>query len=192
MQESHLGFMLGNIIFLIAIIMTLRTVIEEKRSLLATIVLAGMGFVFSLKAQNNNVGSVYGIIGNVIYALFLFSAVMTLTRRLIIEKNIQVDTIKGGICVYFLIGFLWKILYSIIFMFDNFAFVYRSTNCCQQSLFQYYSFTVLTTLGFGDIIPRNPWAVNLTLLEAVTGQMFIAIFIARLIGLYIAREMRKE
>ena len=52
----------------------------------------------------------------------------------------------------------------------------------------YLSFVTLTTLGYGDITPVSQTARMLTTLEAIVGQLFIAIFIARLIGLYIAQR----
>jgi voltage-gated potassium channel len=58
------------------------------------------------------------------------------------------------------------------------------------SHFSYYSFVTLTTLGYGDITPLTPVARSLSLLEAITGQLYIAILIARLVGIHIAQSMK--
>lgn len=50
---------------------------------------------------------------------------------------------------------------------------------------RYFSFATLTTLGFGDILPRTPVARVLATLEAVTGQIYLTVLIARLVGLHI-------
>jgi hypothetical protein len=55
-------------------------------------------------------------------------------------------------------------------------------------LLQYYSFTTLLTVGFGDISPLSAVARNLSILEGVTGQMYLAILIARLVGMQAARS----
>ena len=55
----------------------------------------------------------------------------------------------------------------------------------QASILLYFSFVTLTTLGFGDITPLTSAARSLCWLEAVVGQMFIAILVARLVGLQI-------
>ncbi|MEA5499040.1 potassium channel family protein [Limnoraphis robusta Tam1] len=55
----------------------------------------------------------------------------------------------------------------------------------------YYSFTTLTTLGYGDIVPKNYKVMMFSNLEAIIGQMYSAIVLARLVGLYTAEEMSK-
>ena len=52
----------------------------------------------------------------------------------------------------------------------------------------HFSFTTLTTLGYGDIIPKGDLALILTNLEAIAGQMYSTIFIAILVGGYLARR----
>ncbi|WP_420422025.1 potassium channel family protein [Simkania sp.] len=56
----------------------------------------------------------------------------------------------------------------------------------------YYSFVTLTTLGYGDIIPLFPGAKFLSIIEAITGQLYIATVIARLLGLYLSHKTRAE
>lgn len=58
--------------------------------------------------------------------------------------------------------------------------------------FMYYSFVTLTTLGYGDITPVSPAAKSFSFIEAVTGQIYIAVLIARLVGLHIAHSMSKD
>ena len=60
------------------------------------------------------------------------------------------------------------------------------------SLFIYYSFVTITTLGYGDISPITAPANSFSFLEAVTGQLYLAILIARLVGIHIAQSMSRE
>lgn len=60
------------------------------------------------------------------------------------------------------------------------------------SFYTYYSFVTLTTLGFGDINPVAPPAQAFSYLEAVAGQIYQAVLIARLVGLHIARSNRRQ
>jgi hypothetical protein len=54
--------------------------------------------------------------------------------------------------------------------------------------FIYFSFVTLTTLGYGDITPSQTWVSTLNYLEAVIGQLYVAIVIARLVSLYLAKR----
>jgi voltage-gated potassium channel Kch len=50
---------------------------------------------------------------------------------------------------------------------------------------RYFSFSTLTTVGYGDIVPRSNAARTLAELEAITGQIYLAVLVARLVGLHI-------
>ena len=53
---------------------------------------------------------------------------------------------------------------------------------------EYYSFVTLATLGYGDIVPRSEAARGLAIMEAVAGQLYLAVLIARLVSLYVLGE----
>ena len=52
----------------------------------------------------------------------------------------------------------------------------------------YYSFVTMTTLGYGDIVPVSSAARGLATLQAVVGQLYLAVLVARLVGLYVAES----
>jgi len=52
----------------------------------------------------------------------------------------------------------------------------------------YFSFVTLTTLGYGDITPLAPTARSLAMIEAVAGPMFVAVFLARLVGVRTGKD----
>ena len=60
------------------------------------------------------------------------------------------------------------------------------------SVFMYYSLVTLTTLGYGDITPVTPLARNLAAFEAAMGQLYIAILVARLVGLHIVHSGQED
>ena len=51
----------------------------------------------------------------------------------------------------------------------------------------YFSFTTLTTLGYGDVAPRSDVARMLAILEALIGQIYLVVIVARLVGSYMRR-----
>lgn len=125
-----------------------------------------------------------------LYAVFFFLAITILITKISSKKVITADTIKGGISVYFLLGLFWAILYMILVTFDPNAI----TNITKESASfdcYYYSFTTLTTLGYGDIAPVAKYAKILAVMEAVVGPVYLSIFVAQLIGLNIAQKMKR-
>ena len=90
---------------------------------------------------------------------------------------------------FFLIGIVWALLYSIVGTLDPQAFSHSGDTIDLFDSIFYFSFTTLTTLGYGDITPISDLARTLANLEAVVGTMYPAIYIARLVSLYTAQEM---
>ena len=64
--------------------------------------------------------------------------------------------------------------------------------CAEPHLFFRFSFSVRATIGFGDMFPVNKWAMVLACFEGVTGQLFLAIFIARLVSLHAMGRVEKN
>lgn len=107
------------------------------------------------------------------------------------------NRICGAVCVYILIGFCFAMLHIMIILANPKA--YKDTLITNQSaispnelrarsrypIFVYFSFCTLTTVGYGDIIPVSRLARSLSWVEAVTGQLYLAILVARLVGLHI-------
>ncbi len=56
----------------------------------------------------------------------------------------------------------------------------------------YFSFSTLTTLGYGDIVPVSPLARMLTSVEAITGQLYLTVLVARLVGLHITESLSQR
>jgi hypothetical protein len=52
----------------------------------------------------------------------------------------------------------------------------------------YFSLVCITTMGYGDIVPVAPLARSLSVIEGVFGQLYLAVMIARLVGLHISRD----
>lgn len=106
-------------------------------------------------------------------------------RRIISEKRVDTDILCGAVAVYLLLGVAWAISFEVFVSLDPDAFTGLSTNAIERSnQLLYFSFTTLTTLGYGDIVPANPllriWAVA----EAVCGVIYLAILVARFVSIY--------
>jgi Na+/H+-dicarboxylate symporter len=108
------------------------------------------------------------------------------------EREITQDTIYGAICGYLLLALCWALVFSLIETMVPGSFAVLVTPAGDQervaSLMFYYSFTSLTTLGYGDIVPISPVTRSFSTLEAVMGQLYLTVLVARLVGLHISRR----
>lgn len=191
-QMASFPFPVSALVFLLAIVLTLKSVTIKPAVFWVQVALSATAFVLTILVQRDVLSENYGVIASTIYAVFMAGAICVLLKRLITEKQIKVDTIKGGICIYFLIGFLWAMIYMVIYALDPSSFSSLMGNGATiYHELSYYSFTVLTTLGFGDITSENLLVRNLSTLEAIVGQIFLAVFVARLMGLYLAKELQE-
>jgi hypothetical protein len=91
--------------------------------------------------------------------------------------------ILGAIAVYLLLGLAWAEAYSAVALVVPGAFNPVGSQLADPQRWLYYSFVTLTTVGYGDITPVGPLARSLAILEALTGQLYPAILLARLVAL---------
>lgn len=192
-QLMGMSFPLDALLFLITIVLMLRALLTKRRWLVLSIAAAVVAFFITIMAGSgeDRLDVPLLVVGCLLYIGLLSACIYTMLSNLIGERQIHKDTLIGGVCVYFLIGHVWSLLYIMIHALDPQAFVSHHTNPLKFADFQYYSFTVLSTLGYGDIVPINPLARSLGSLEVITGQLFLAIFIARLMGLYLSQERER-
>ncbi len=121
----------------------------------------------------------------VIYFCLLLAVVAAQVFR---SGPVTVHRICGAVVVYLLLGVMWAFLYQLLVFLDPGAFQFPGsifidqTEMVRQAL-TYFSFVTLTTVGFGDITPVHPAAKLLVMYEALIGQLYPAIILARLVSL---------
>lgn len=104
-------------------------------------------------------------------------------RQVFRPGPITLHRIVGSAAGYILIGIAWGELYRLLCALAPGALAASSGAALDRSHYLYYSIVTLTTVGYGDITPLHPLARSLAMLEALTGQLFPAILIARLVSL---------
>ncbi len=115
---------------------------------------------------------------------FLFSGIVfTIVSILLIlqiarTKEINLEVVIEAISGYLLIGIIATILNSIILIFNPDAI----SNIQDIGDTIYFSFITLTTIGYGEIIPISPMARNISLITGITGQLYLTIIIAVIVG----------
>jgi CDP-diglyceride synthetase len=98
------------------------------------------------------------------------------------------DRIFGAIVLYLLIGLVWAFVYAVVDLFSPRSFAGRSDTSPDPADWVYFSFVTLTTVGYGDITPVSRVVRALSILEALVGQLYPAVIIARLVSLEFVRD----
>lgn len=115
----------------------------------------------------------------------LFLIVAALTRFIVEAKMVDGRVLITAITIYILLASMFTPLYGIIELLSPRSFIDNGLGQpVQWQQLGYYSMITLTTVGYGDIIPVNAWARTLAALEGMTGVLYIAILMGRLVGIY--------
>lgn len=119
------------------------------------------------------------------WLLTSFVIIWVVARAVFEEGRITYHRILGAILLYLTIGFLFVALYTLIGAFSPGSF--QGLSVTERDMLPsdlvYFSFTTLTTVGYGDIVPVHPLARGLSNAEAIIGQLYPATLLARLVSL---------
>jgi hypothetical protein len=118
-------------------------------------------------------------------------------RAVILQKEVTRETISMSISVYLLIGITYGLLYFVLYQLQPGAFSFGGSPVAISSaedlqrilpVLIYFSLTTLSTIGFGDITPTTLRSRYAAVSEGITGQFYLAILVARLVGIYMSRS----
>jgi len=117
--------------------------------------------------------------------LIVSITIVELFREIFKTKIIDSHIISSAISIYVLVGIFWYLLFMFLLMIDPDSFYIRNYNPEMVSIDMiYFSFTTLTTLGYGDITPVSYTAKMWSITEAMMGVMFLAVMISRVVSLF--------
>ncbi len=109
------------------------------------------------------------------------------------EHEVTSNVISASIVVYLLIAIMWTFIYSVLESIHPGSFAIGNSQIeVGRRLYIYYSFVTITTLGYGDITPITDLANSFSFLEAVIGQIYLVVLVARLVGIHIAQSMDRK
>lgn len=180
----------GNFLFSLLLVSGVAAVRREKPWIFHLVAAIALGsliarwlarFVFPEDFEKWNAAS--DIVAMATFALVVLGKVLrpgTITRH----------RLEGAVAVYLLIGLLWANAYEWVWLVHPGAFTGSGLEG-GGGWWTYYSFVTLTTMGYGDITPLHPIARSLAGAQALTGQLYLAILISRLVALEVsARGMK--
>lgn len=179
--------------FVAFLIVALWAVSRDRRVLMTALVLGvptivGQFGIFAAPTRVVLVGT------GALALLFLSFTTIVILLAVLRPGKVTGDKLAGAICVYLMLGLTFAIAFSVLEATRPGAFLLPAELSGPELghggeyVFIYFSFSTLTTLGYGDIVPVAAFARTLTWVEAATGQLYLAILIARLVGLHLVHR----
>jgi len=186
LEGYQYSYLVLNTLSTIVIIAGVYASSANKRSVVILLILALPWFIsewFFLKSPNT------------VFVSFFFFLYVTLTLfdMLIKTRDVTQNTLYGAVCVYLILGLLWASIYGLVNELIPGSIFKGSLLSGQITTNEviYFSYTTLTTLGYGDITSMSPVGRIMSALEAIIGQLFIAFMVARLIGIYSSKSINR-
>ena len=180
------------LLFTAAALLALRnsSVSRTMLRLIIGVAIVGTTVMFGLSVSPATGATGTGI-ANLWTGLVLLFAVVVIMRRVLSFSTVSEQSIYGALSAYLIIGLMFAAFYAAIWHLGGQAFFAQGQPATTQT-FQYFSFTTLTTLGYGDFTALHNGARAIAILEALTGQIFLATLVARLVAAYRAPDGRQR
>lgn len=189
--ERVLGVGIIDVLLFITLIAGALTTTMDRRQVVVVGLLAAISAIARIAwLLHGTNATLYMFLGftSTFYATIAFVLVKTLFRT---TGRITMDTIYCAVSVYLLLGLLWTLAYTILELTAPGSFTFGGSQTefdPQFERFLGFSFTTLTTLGYGNIAPATPQADAMSTLEAIIGQIYLAIVIARLVAIQVGQH----
>ncbi len=153
----------------------------------ACTIAASVAFVISVGAAM--AGGRAGGIPALISAVLLSAAFVAIVRRLVGHERVTSQTLLGAMCCYVLFGLIYTFIYAALSRLDPHPFL-TPGGSHSLSDFLFFSFTTLTTTGYGNLVPATGLGRALAMLEALSGQLYLVTVVARLVALWMPAVRR--
>ena len=188
-ENSRAGAFLGGVTSLLTLTGAIFVVRTKRWTLWVAMALALATVAASARAF---LGGVRGdwIVEATFSAFYTFMAVAVFIE-VIRTRRVTSDTMYGAVCVYLLVGMAFGSLYDLIETIHPGSFQINVDTALPAEIrwrtLIFYSFMTLTTIGLGDVTPTTVQTQSLTSIEGVIGVLYLAVLIARIIGIYARR-----
>jgi len=165
-----------------------------------------LGWILATLAAAERIVSIFvqsgtlNLVGSVSWLLFVLFVTLSELRSVLKQREVTGETICMAVSVYLLMGFSWAYLYAIMVQrhpesFSGIVVANHGSQTSIHSIFPilgYFSLTTLSTIGFGDITPVSLQARYAAVAEGITGQFYLAVLVARLVGMQMSRPAGQQ
>jgi len=159
--------------------------VEERHHLVLACCVAFLIVTLHLMAVYQHTTTLFVMYQSALMVFYIFTIVElyhVIIRSSVVDRNI----VFAALSIYLLLGVAYANAYSLIYAFQPGAFAFTHQLLQDQLINHndliYYSFTTLTTVGYGDIVPTTYHARSVVILEEITGVLYLAVLVARLVA----------
>jgi len=191
LRDGFFGLMILNILTSAILISSAYAVSGHPKTLRVSLVLLVPAFIASWSTAF--VSELWPMaVSRILILAFVGYIMYVMAMDILSEKNVTRDTIFGSACVYMLLGFAFTDIYMLFLIIEPQSFgqvidiAPVGSEVKISSDLSYFSFVTLTTLGYGDVTPKTGMVQGLATLEAMLGQFYLTVLVARLVGLHLA------
>ena len=179
---------LTDVFISLVLVVAINAVSDSKRQVVTALVLGvPMLVTIWLKLMYRNEWSLAAV--SVFAILFFSYIIFNLLKFIFKAPRVSRNVIYASIIVYLMIGIMWGSIFSLAYQLDPTTFDLSVVRIEKpEHIFMYFSFVSLTTLGYGDISPITSHTYSLAVLEAIIGQLYLTVLVARLVGLHISHS----
>jgi hypothetical protein len=149
---------------------------------MVVVVSAGLAMVASIVAAINGQEEARGVLF-VLMALVVVGCPIAILSRIVHHTRVTAETLLGAICVYVFIGLFFAYV-DLSYQFIAGTSYFAQSGHHGPSDFVYFSFITMTTVGYGDLSPAHGFPRTTSVLEALMGQIFLVVLVARLVAMY--------
>jgi Ion channel len=185
--DFSFGGLVGRVLFSLIIIAGVATTFKKRwvRFFIIVLAMSGLALTWLEYIHPAWTLSILNALLGMIFLLFLFA---TLIVQVFQRGAVTGHKIRGAIVVYLLAGGMWSLFYYVVALTIPHAFnwpqgIVTSDWQAVQQVLTYFSFTTLTTTGFGDVTPAIPLTRTLAMFEGLAGQLYLVITLTRLVSL---------
>jgi len=186
-EEIKGGELIVSILFSLVLLAGVLAVAERKRVLVIALVLAvpAVGGRWINHFRADLVPPAVFLVAGLVLIIFV---VGHLLRFILRAPSVTTEVLCASISAYLMLGLMWTMAYWLVDQLTPGGAFSFNTNMGKQSMSGftgfYFSFITLSTVGYGDITPVSRLARWLAAMEAMTGLLYVAVLIARLVSLY--------
>ncbi len=181
---------------LVVLLSCLRAITENRKFFIFMVVLSlinvGIGSTEIFSETDTDAFKTLVIGFRLLYYLLIFGSIMSY----VLDRGpVTGNKIAGSISAYILMGIIWAAVYSLFFHIQPDSFIIPEHLQSEGVIGLwtiYFSFTTLSTLGYGDITPQLPAVQSYAVMEAACGQIFLTVLVARLVALHIIHSNKDE